>query len=105
MEPVTLEELRLKSSGENIVILDVRPGVEYKRGHIKAAVSIPVEELAGRLEELPGDAEIIAYCRGPLCVYADEAVSLLREKGFDAKRLKEGYPDWKAMGFPTGMHP
>lgn len=97
MEPVTLEELHQKISKQDVVVLDVRPGEEYKSGHIKEAISIPVEELASRMEELPREAEIIAYCRGPLCVYADEAVSLLREQGFNAKRLKEGYPDWKAM--------
>lgn len=104
IEPVSMEELRQKISEKDVVVLDVRPKEEYERGHIKKAVSIPVEELARRMEELPGGAEIIAYCRGPLCVYADEAVSLLREKGFEAKRLKEGYPDWKAMGFPAEMN-
>lgn len=104
LEPVTLEELTQKISGQDVVVLDVRPGEEYRRGHIKEAISIPVEELAGRMQELPRDSEIIAYCRGPLCVYADEAVSLLREKGFKAKRLKEGYPDWKAMGFPAEIN-
>ncbi|MEP6262708.1 MAG: metalloregulator ArsR/SmtB family transcription factor [Gillisia sp.] len=100
-EPVTMEELQQKMNQEDIVVLDVRPGEEYERGHIKEAISIPVKELAGRLKALPKNAEIIAYCRGPLCVYADEAVKLLQEKGYNAKRLKEGFPDWKAMGFPA----
>lgn len=100
LEPVTLEELREKISGQDVVVLDVRPGEEYQRGHIKEAISIPVEEIASRMDELPKEAEIIAYCRGPLCVYADEAVKLLMEKGFKAKRLKEGFPDWKAVGYP-----
>ncbi|SFN87037.1 ArsR/SmtB family transcription factor [Salegentibacter flavus] len=104
MKPVTIEELRQKISGQNVVILDVRPGEEYQRGHIKEAASIPIEDLAERIDELPKGVEIIAYCRGPLCVYADEAVSLLREKGFDARRLKEGFPDWKAMGFPAEIN-
>ncbi|MGM0934940.1 MAG: ArsR/SmtB family transcription factor [Bacteroidota bacterium] len=104
MKPVTIEELRQKISGQNVVILDVRPGEEYQRGHIKEAASIPIEDLAERMDELPKGVEIIAYCRGPLCVYADEAVSLLREKGFDARRLKEGFPDWKAMGFPAEIN-
>lgn len=99
-EAVTLEELRGKIHEQDVVILDVRPGEEFNRGHIKEAVSIPGEELASRLHELPKEAEIIAYCRGPLCVYADEAVKLLMEKGFKAKRLKEGFPDWKAVGYP-----
>ncbi len=104
LEPVTIEELRQKISEQDIVVLDVRPGEEYQRGHIKEAASIPIEDLADRMDELPKGAEIIAYCRGPLCVYADEAVTLLREKGFDARRLKEGFPDWKAMGFPAEMN-
>lgn len=103
MEPVTLEELNQKISDQKVIVLDVRPEEEYERGHIKKAISIPVEELAGRMKELPSEIEIIAYCRGPLCVYADEAVSLLIAKGFKAKRLKEGYPDWKAMGFPAEL--
>ncbi|MFO8102060.1 MAG: 4Fe-4S dicluster domain-containing protein [Dehalococcoidia bacterium] len=93
-----------RMGNEYLFQIDVRPGEEYERGHIKEAISIPVEELADRMEELPKKSEIIAYCRGPLCVYADEAVSLLREKGFKAKRLKEGYPDWKAMGFPSELN-
>lgn len=101
MEPVTMEALRQKISEKDVVVLDVRPGEEYDRGHIQQAVSIPINELAKRMEEFSKEVEIIAYCRGPLCVYADEAVTLLREKGFNAKRLKEGYPDWKAVGFPT----
>jgi rhodanese-related sulfurtransferase/DNA-binding transcriptional ArsR family regulator len=102
--PVSIEELRQKISAQDVVILDVRPGEEYQRGHIQEATSIPIEDLAERINELPKGTEIIAYCRGPLCVYADEAVSLLREKGFDARRLKEGYPDWKAMGLPAEIN-
>lgn len=104
IDPVSIEELRQKISGQDVIILDVRPGEEYQRGHIKEATSIPIEDLARRINELPKGTEIIAYCRGPLCVYADEAVSLLREKGFNARRLKEGYPDWKAMGLPAEIN-
>lgn len=99
--PVSLEELHGRMHKEDVIVVDVRPEAEYEHGHIRKAISIPVEELAARMKELPGNAEIIAYCRGPLCVYADEAVRLLREKGYDAKRLKDGYPDWKAVGFPA----
>lgn len=101
LEPVGMEELRQKISNQEVLVLDVRPEEEYARGHIYSAISIPVEELAKRMEELAMETEIIAYCRGPLCVYADEAVTMLREKGYEAKRLKEGYPDWVAMGFPA----
>lgn len=101
LEPVSMEELRRKMDSQDVVVLDVRPGEEYQRGHIHRAISIPIEELSERIEELARGPEIIAYCRGPLCVYADEAVALLREKGFEAKRLEEGFPDWIAMGFPA----
>lgn len=104
LEPVSMEELRQKISRQDVVVLDVRPDEEYERGHIHRAISIPIEALAKRMEELSREAEIIAYCRGPLCVYADEAVALLREKGFEAKRLKEGFPDWVAMGFPAEIN-
>lgn len=101
LEPVSMEELRKKLESQDVVVMDVRPDEEYERGHIHRAISMPIEELANRLEELSKETEIIAYCRGPLCVYADEAVALLREKGFEAKRLQEGFPDWVAMGFPA----
>ncbi|WP_158856773.1 ArsR/SmtB family transcription factor [Lunatibacter salilacus] len=101
LEPVSMEALLKRLKNQDVVVLDVRPGEEYERGHIHRAISIPVEELTVRMEELSKEKEIIVYCRGPLCVYADEAVSLLRENGFEAKRLKEGYPDWVAMGFPA----
>lgn len=100
LEPVSMEELRQKINNQDVVVLDVRPDEEYERGHIHRAISIPIEELTKRMEELPRQTEIIAYCRGPLCVYADEAVALLREQGFKAKRLKEGFPDWATLGFP-----
>jgi rhodanese-related sulfurtransferase/DNA-binding transcriptional ArsR family regulator len=104
LESVTLEELQQKITTENVIVLDVRPDEEYQHGHIHNAISIPVEELSERMNELSKGAEIIAYCRGPFCVYADEAVALLREKGFKAKRLKEGFPDWVAMGFAAEIN-
>lgn len=103
LEPVSLEELRQKIDSQHVIVLDVRPGEEYERGHIHRAISIPIEQLADRMEELNTDTEIIAYCRGPLCVYADEAVALLREKGYKAKSLKEGFPDWVAEGYPADI--
>ncbi|MEX2569049.1 MAG: metalloregulator ArsR/SmtB family transcription factor [Cyclobacteriaceae bacterium] len=104
LEPVSMDELRQKINNQDVLVLDVRPDEEYTRGHIQSAISIPIEELSERLDELSRGTEIIAYCRGPLCVYADEAVVLLREKGFEAKRLKEGFPDWLAMGFPAEIN-
>lgn len=104
LEPVSMDELRQKINRQDVVVLDVRPGEEYARGHIHRAISIPIEELSKRMEELSRNTEVIAYCRGPLCVYADEAVALLREKGYEAKRLKEGFPDWVAMGFPAEIN-
>ena len=101
LESVTLQELQQKIASEDVIILDVRPEEEFRRGHIHQALSIPIDQLSERLDELPETTEIIAYCRGPLCVYADEAVRMLREKGFKAKRLEEGFPDWQAEGLPT----
>lgn len=100
LQAVSAAELRKRLENGSIV-LDVRPSVEYAAGHIPGARSIPVEELATRLEELPRDQPVIAYCRGPYCVFADEAVALLRSHGYDAYRLEEGLPDWRAMGLPV----
>jgi rhodanese-related sulfurtransferase len=85
----------------NIILLDVRPVDEYTAGHLPDALSIPVTELEARLPELPQDKEIVAYCRGPYCVFADEAVALLRSNGYNARRLEQGLPDWRALGLPV----
>ena len=86
---------------EDVVVLDVRPRSEFEAGHTRGARSVPHDELAARLRELPKDVEIVAYCRGPYCVFADEAVAALRAKGYRARRLAEGYPDWRLRGFPV----
>ena len=99
-ESLTITQLRRKLKEGKITILDVRPEKEFNSGHIANAVSIPIEELQTRMKELPKRNEIIAYCRGPFCVYADEAVSLLSKAGYKATRLEEGFPDWEAMGLP-----
>jgi rhodanese-related sulfurtransferase len=82
-----------------VTVLDVRPSEEYSAGHIPGALSVPLADLAQRLAELPRDREVVAYCRGPYCVLAVEAVRLLREHGFRAFRLEDGVPDWRARGF------
>jgi rhodanese-related sulfurtransferase len=99
LQPVTREDLtRRLENGDDLVVLDVRPAAEYAAGHVPGAVSIPVGELRRRLAELPGDREIVAYCRGPYCAFAHEAVGLLREAGFAARRLEDGLPEWQAAG-------
>ena len=99
LEPVTREELaRRLEDGDHLVVLDVRPAAEYAAGHLPEAVSIPIDELRRRLAELPGDREIVAYCRGPYCAFAHNAVGLLREAGFSARRLEDGLPEWQAAG-------
>jgi rhodanese-related sulfurtransferase/DNA-binding phage protein len=100
MEEVGPEELRRRLAAGEITLLDVRPALEYRQGHIAGARSIPVDALAERIVELPPDRPVVAYCRGPYCVYADEAVALLRAHGRDAARLAVGYPDWQAAGLP-----
>ncbi len=100
-ETVTIDELVEKLESGKVTILDVRPESEYKQGHIANAVSIPINELSKRLKELPKRGEIVAYCRGPFCVYADEAVALLVRAGFKANRLEEGFPDWKLKDLPV----
>lgn len=101
LESLTIDELLRKLQSEKITILDVRPEAEFKKGHIENAISIPIEELKSRLKELPRKNQIIAYCRGPFCVYADEAVTLLNKAGYKATRLEEGFPDWSLMGLPV----
>lgn len=98
---VSKEDLIRQIAEGAIVVLDVRPSVEFEQGHIVGARSIPIDELERRLTELPRDQEIVAYCRGPYCVFADEAVSLLVERGYLARRLTEGLPEWRAAGYPV----
>jgi rhodanese-related sulfurtransferase len=99
LEPVTREELaRRLQDGDELVVLDVRPAAEYAAGHLPGAVSIPVGELRRRLAELSADREVVAYCRGPFCAFAHEAVALLRDEGFAARRLEDGLPEWRAAG-------
>jgi rhodanese-related sulfurtransferase len=98
LDPMPLDELRRRLASESVVLIDVRPGIEYQAGHIPGARSIPIDQLELRLEELPGDQTIVAYCRGPYCVFADEAVALLAERGYTAYRLEVGVPEWRTTG-------
>ncbi len=99
-ESVTIDGLLQKLESGKVTILDVRPQTEFNKGHIANAVSIPIDELKERMSGLPKRTEIIAYCRGPFCVYADEAVALLCKAGYKATRLEEGFPDWKIQELP-----
>jgi len=99
LEPLTRSELLERAQQGDVLVLDVRPAEEYAAGHIPGAVSIPLGELEQRLERLPREAEIVAYCRGPFCLLASEAVELLRASGFRARRLEDGLPEWRLAGF------
>ena len=100
LQSINVAELVERIETGDVLVLDVRPEVEYQSGHIAEARSIPIDELETRLGELSRDQEIIAYCRGPYCVFADEAVTLLQKHGYRARRLVEGLPDWQALNLP-----
>ncbi len=100
-EEVAREELLARARAGEVVVLDVRPHVEFGAGHIPGAVSIPLEELSERLDELPDDAEIVAYCRGAYCVLAYDAVRLLHARGRRASRLVDGMLEWRLQGLPV----
>jgi rhodanese-related sulfurtransferase len=101
LEAVCAEELLAKNREGGVVVLDVRPEQEFRAGHIPGAHSVPLERLEAYLEEIPEDQEVVAYCRGPYCMFSDEAVDLLRSRGYRARRLAEGLPDWRAAGLPV----
>ena len=101
LEPVTCTELRRRIKDGTVTILDVRPNEEYAAGHISGARSIPVAELRARIREVPKKRLVVAYCRGPYCVFADQAVELLRGAGYRAFRLDGGFPDWQTRGMPV----
>jgi rhodanese-related sulfurtransferase len=100
-EPVTLVELSKLVRSDEVTVIDVRPAEEYEAGHIPGAISIPVAELKRRRVELPKRREVVAYCRGRYCVYALEAVTLLRKRGYRARRADEGLPEWRDLGLPV----
>lgn len=101
MEPVSRSELRKRMKDGLVTVLDVRPADEFALGHVPGAVNIPVGELKRRLAELPRGKEVVAYCRGPYCVMAFEAVALLREHGLRSRRLEDGMPEWRAANLPV----
>ena len=99
-DAVQMDELLKRARSKQVVILDTRPASEYVAGHIAGAISVPVDDLHRRLKELSKGKEYVAYCRGPYCVYADRAVEILRANGRRARRLIEGFPEWRAAGLP-----
>jgi rhodanese-related sulfurtransferase len=102
VEQLSAEELERRLVRDQVVLLDVRPEPEYRAGHIAGARSAPLDQLPSLLSKLPR-REIVAYCRGPYCVYADDAVRLLRERGWKARRLDVGFPEWRRAGLPVGI--
>lgn len=100
-EPIAMQDLLARARSGKVVILDTRPAREFAAGHIAGALSVPVQELERKLAELPKGKELVAYCRGRYCVYADRAVAMLRASGRRARRLNGGFPDWKAAGLPV----
>jgi len=105
LEPVSRTELLVRLRAGAAAVLDVRPEDEFQQGHLPGALNIPLAQLERRLAELPPDREIVAYCRGPWCVLSFEAVAALRQRGFQARRLEDGFPEWKVAGLPIGPGP
>lgn len=105
VELIHMKDLLKRVRSNEVMILDTRPAREYLAGHIAGAISVPVNALQQRLRQLPKGMEYVAYCRGPYCIYADHAVQILRSKGRQARRLLEGFPEWKAAGYPVRTGP
>lgn len=101
LEPISSRELLERLEQHRALVIDVRPAVEYAAGHIPGALSIPLAELRSRMAELPAAAEVVAYCRGPYCVLAPQAIEVLRRAGFRARRLADGLPEWRVAGLPV----
>lgn len=101
IEEIDRDELVRRRDDGDVIVIDVRPDAEYLAGHIDGARSIPHDQLADRLSELPRGVEVVAYCRGPFCVYADDAVRLLRSRRRRARRLRDGYPEWRQAELPV----
>lgn len=101
LEAISRKELAARLRRGDVTVLDVRPEPEFRAGHIAGARSVPVSELRRNLRALPKDVEVVAYCRGPYCVYADDAVRELNRRGYRAQRLVDGFPEWKQAGLPV----
>ena len=101
LETISRDELARRLRTGEVVIVDVRPAAEYRAGHIMGARSVPITALHAELDRLADSREVVAYCRGPYCVYADDAVRELRGRGVAARRLEDGYPEWAEAGLPT----
>lgn len=101
LETMTRGQLQERLRRRDVVVLDVRPAPEFAAGHIPGALSVPISDLQRRLREIPTDTQVVAYCRGPYCAYADDAVRELRRRGRDALRLEDGFPEWARAGLPV----
>jgi rhodanese-related sulfurtransferase/DNA-binding transcriptional ArsR family regulator len=100
IDEVTRDQLAARLDAGDVVVLDVRPTPEFAAGHIVGARSIPIDDLGAQVRSLPDGVEVVAYCRGPFCVFADDAVRLLRRRGRPARRLEDGFPEWRSAGLP-----
>ena len=105
LEQIGREELAARLASGDVLVIDVRPDAEFHAGHIAGARSVPIEGLARQIRRLPADVEIVAYCRGPMCVFADDAVRLLQRRGRRARRLVDGYPEWRRARLPIEPAP
>ena len=103
LEPVAQSVLLERARDGLVTVLDVRPNEEYEAGHVPGAINVPLKDLESHLQDLDPDHEVVAYCRGPHCILAFEAVAKLRKKGFKAARLEDGFPEWKLAGLPVEM--
>ena len=104
LEAVSIPDLMHRMKAKKIILLDIRPVEEYNAGHLPDALSVPIDKLPAILKKLPKNKQYVAYCRGSFCVFADDAVQLLKKNGFNARRLEEGFPDWKLKGLPIQIN-
>ena len=101
LEPLSREELLQRVGAGDVVVVDVRPAAEYVAGHIAGAISLPLDEIEARLDELPPEREVVAYCRGPFCALGSRGIEVLRRQGYRARRLADGFPEWRLAGLPV----